>query len=76
MEKAAGNVLKSSDVKLEGKVHLDMTQPNPMSHVQRPALQAASTARIVQNTPEFTIAEVICSCGVKTSIKCDYPAGA
>ena len=68
MEKTTGRVLKSSDVKFEGCVQLDASQPKPSTQ----KVKSAPQVRIIQNNPEFALIEVICSCGIKTSLKCEY----
>ncbi len=66
MGKTAGHILKSNDVKLEGRFHLDVGQiaPEPT--------KGENVALIVENHPEFAVIEVSCSCGAKTHIRCEY----
>ncbi|MHC4070233.1 MAG: hypothetical protein ACYSR8_11800 [Planctomycetota bacterium] len=74
MPKAAGHILKSDDVKLEGQFRLDVAQVQPQTggpKEQSMAL-AAPQARIVENHPEFADIEITCSCGTKTYLKCEY----
>lgn len=74
MEKAARRILKSNDVRLEGRFRLDTRQPP-----QGPAGKKSDVAshepavHLVENNPEFAVVEVTCSCGAKTRIKCEYP---
>jgi hypothetical protein len=72
MVNTVGRVLKSSEVKLEGKFQLqidtDTTDPANSGSVNGSALQV----NIVENTAEYAIIEVICSCGSKTRVKCQY----
>jgi hypothetical protein len=74
MAKAAGNILKGHDVKLEGQFHLDVGPVQPPTggkNATSPAL-AAPKVRIVENQPEFAVIEVTCCCGMKTNLKCEY----
>ncbi len=72
MEKAAGRVLKSNNVKLEGRFRLDAGPGVKCPVNERNAALASSQVRIVENLPEFAVIEVTCSCGVKTLIRCEY----
>lgn len=72
MEKVAGRILKSNDVKLEGQFHLDIGQGNPGSANKRNVTSAPARVCIVENYPEFAVIEVTCGCGAKTHIRCEY----
>ena len=72
MEKTAGRILKSSDVKLEGTFCLDAGQSAPALARERNAASVPVQAHIVESQPQFAIIEVICSCGTKTQIRCEY----
>jgi hypothetical protein len=73
MENTIGHILKSNDVKLEGQFRLDAGQ-NPTGSPNKTNITSApAQARIVENHPEFAVIEVICGCGAKTHIKCQYP---
>ena len=70
-------ILKSDDVKLEGRFHLDPSRaasggggPQYGSDVL-----AAPQARILENHPEYAVIEVTCTCGTSTRLRCEY-AGA
>jgi hypothetical protein len=77
MTKAAGHILKSEDVKLEGRFRLDVGQLQ--SSTGRPKEKSLPLAepqvRIVESHPNFADIEITCSCGIKTHLKCEY-AGA
>ncbi len=75
MIKAAGRILKSNDVKLEGQFHLDLTHTGSDLPKQQVAGSSAPQVRILENHPEYAVIEVTCSCGTKMSLKCEY-AGA
>jgi hypothetical protein len=74
MPKAPGHILKSEDVKLEGRFRLDVAQlqsPTGGPKEKSPPV-AAPQVRIVENHPEFADIEITCSCGIKTHLKCEY----
>ncbi len=75
MAKAAGHILKASEVKLEGNFCLDVTQNS--AGQPRPAGTALVTpqARITENHPEFAVIEITCSCGTKLHLRCEYADG-
>ena len=64
-------VLKSDEVEIDGRCHLDIdhtvssAQPDNNNSV-------AAKARILDNTNEYAIIELICSCGKKTLVRCEY----
>jgi len=71
MQKAAGRILKSSEVKLEGQIRLD-----PRFRGDHDSIGAQAGVRIVESNPEFAVIEVVCCCGAKTYLKCQYAGGA
>lgn len=74
MPKTAGHILKSHEVKLEGKFRLDVAQVQSRTGgptQQSPPLNDPQV-RIVENHPEFADIEITCSCGLKTHLKCEY----
>jgi len=73
MEKSAGKLLRSDNVKFEGRLQLGIMQTEPQSHVKNTA-QSKPTVRICEKGPQCVILEVICSCGIKTYVRCDYDA--
>ena len=72
MQKATGRILKSDEVTLEGRLQLDV--PNIQPNLPRGASAAPVTpqTRMVENHPEFAVIEIICSCGRRTYLKCEY----
>jgi hypothetical protein len=72
MEKTARHVIKSNDVKLEGRFRLDVGQGVPNSASEKNATLSPAQVRIVENHPEFAVLEVTCGCGAKTHIRCEY----
>lgn len=72
MEKASGHILKSNNVKLEGRFRLGIGQDAPNSSNGRNITLASAQVCIVESHPEFAVMEVTCDCGAKTRIKCEY----
>ena len=72
MEKATGHILKSSDVKLEGRFHLDVGQIAQNLAEGKKVASATPQVHVVENHPEFAVMEITCSCGTKTYIRCEY----
>jgi len=72
MIKTAGRILKSKDVKVEGRFLLDVA--NLGSDLPRPQAAALATpqVRVLENHPQYAVIEVTCGCGRKMSLKCDY----
>lgn len=72
MQKAAGRILRSEQVTLEGSLQLDMrhVQPNLSKGMSAPSV--TSRVRMVENKPEFAVIEIICSCGRRTYLRCEY----
>ena len=73
MKNAIGHILKGSAVKLEGQFRLDAGQAPTGSANKTNVTSAPTQAHIVENHLEFAVIEVICGCGAKTHIKCQYP---
>ena len=78
MQRLATNILKGSDVRLEGTFRLDVPSagPSPQTH-NTPS--AVPQVRIAENHPEYAVIEITCSCGKKSYVRCQYnnisPAG-
>lgn len=72
MQKTAGHILRSDQVKLEGTVRVGTAQVIANEQGNRSRGAEAQQVRIVENHPEFTVIEVTCSCGARTYLKCEY----
>jgi len=72
MKTAAGHILNSSDVELQGQFHLDIDLATKRLTEEKGADAAAAQAHIVESHPQFVVIEITCSCGVKTYLKCEY----
>ena len=84
MQKAAGHILKSSEVRLEGQIRLDPCCLPAQARIyarqggggEPDSVGAQAGARIVESHPEFVVIEVVCRCGAKTYLRCQYAGGA
>jgi len=72
MLKTGENILKSSDVKVEGEYRLEIAPPTEQPPRLPSRTGAATQVRIVENHPEYAIIEFTCACGNKSHIKCQY----
>ncbi len=68
MEKVTGQILKGSDIQVSGTRQINITAvPSAQPQPKGPA-----TARLLQSGDGFALIELTCSCGIKTTIKCNY----
>ncbi len=74
MAKAAGHILKGSNVKLKGPFQLNAGEVAPGPAKEKDGASAIPQVNIVENQPEFAVIEITCSCGTKTYIRCEYAA--
>ena len=71
-------VLKSDQVKVSGTVRLTPGDGAPVrttfsAQADGPRAEAVpQSARIVESNSDYAVIEVVCSCGVKNHIQCDY----
>ena len=72
MEKIAGHVLKSDEVELQGRFHLNVGQVAPGQAKQKFTASTTPQVRIVENHSEFAVIEINCSCGTKSYLRCEY----
>ena len=75
MVKTTGRILKSTDIKFEGSLHLDARQTTPRLPQNKDMNLAAPQAHIVEKHPEFAVIEITCCCGTKTYLRCEYAGG-
>lgn len=66
------HVLKSDEVKFEGQIQLDAQQTEGNMPTNKNINNQKQQVHIVENNPEFAVIEVICCCGVKTYLRCEY----
>jgi hypothetical protein len=72
MVKTTGRILKSENIKLEGRFHLDIAQAGSCLPKRTIAAASEPKVRMLENHPDYAIIEVTCSCGSKISVKCEY----
>ncbi len=72
MADKVSRVLKKDEVTVEGQRHLDVAGSGTNMQQGRVAAASAAQARVVENSSEFAVIEVTCSCGKKTHLKCLY----
>ncbi|MBN1796292.1 MAG: hypothetical protein JW804_06435 [Sedimentisphaerales bacterium] len=73
MKKETAKILRANDVELTGSLQLNsptIQQAAPESRLNQ--TDTKPQVQIIQNTDEFAVIEVICSCGQTTHIKCEY----
>ena len=71
MQTAGRRILKSDDVRFEGRLLLDVCGTRP--RVAKPAVSAAEpTVRVVESHADFAVVEITCSCGTKVQLRCEY----
>lgn len=74
MPKVAGCILKAEDVDLQGQFLLDVPQARPTLSGVKAAASAPPQVRLVENHPDFAVIEIVCCCGARASVKCEYAA--
>ena len=77
MTETSGQILKSDAFELEGRYHLELVQEEFERNepAQTNDAAAAPQAQIIENQADHAVIEVVCSCGEKVNLRCDY-AGA
>jgi len=72
MANVSGHILKSENIKVEGRFQLGLEKPDPKSVGQRNGTHNTMAAKIVETKPEFAVLEITCSCGTTTHVRCEY----
>ena len=72
MATAAGRIIKSDKVKLEGRFLLDPARAGSNLPKHQVAASSEPKVRILENHEQYAVIEVICSCGTRTSLRCEY----
>ena len=74
MTETSGQILKSDDVKLEGRYRLEVAQREfeRVEPAQANDTAAAPQAQIIENHGDHAVVQVVCSCGAKVNVRCDY----
>ncbi len=68
----AGRILKSNEVKIEGRFRLNTDQAGRCLPQQGNTISASPDVRILEQHPEYAVIEITCVCGGKTCVKCEY----
>jgi len=72
MLQTMNRILKSDEVEIDGRCHLDIGHAfSPAQHSRSNNIVAAK-AKILDNTNEYALIELTCACGRKTLVRCDY----
>jgi hypothetical protein len=72
MEKMAGRILKAEEVKLQGQYHLDIAQASQNPAAGSKIVSGISQVQIVENSDDYAVMKITCSCGTKTHVRCEY----
>jgi hypothetical protein len=72
MEKAAGHILKSDQVKLEGQAKIGIQQVDCQQTEKPQHGGTIHQVQVVENHPEFAVIQIICSCGARALLRCEY----
>ncbi len=72
MMQTMNRVLKSDEVEMDGRCHLDIGRSASSAQPGKNNNSVAAKARILDNTSEYAMIELICSCGRKTIVRCEY----
>ncbi len=75
MENTTGQILKNTDVELNGHIHIDIAKNTPSQIRQQPNQANAPVTKpkaiVVENSPDSVVIEFTCSCGRKTYLQCE-----
>ena len=74
MDETVGHILKSEDVKLEGRFQLDIAslQSTKDRPKQTKEVSGMKQVRILENHAEFAVIEITCCCSARAYIRCEY----
>jgi hypothetical protein len=72
MMQTMNRVLKSDEVEIDGRCHLEIGRSSSPAQPGKNNSGAAAKAKMLDNTNEYALIELICSCGKKTLVRCDY----
>lgn len=72
MEKAAGHILKSNQVKSEGQIKIGIQQVDRQQTEKTQHSGTIHEVRVVEKHPEFAVVQIICSCGARALLRCEY----
>jgi hypothetical protein len=66
------HILKSEDVKIEGRFQLMAEQMEQNLSQQGNTVSTSPEVRIVEKHSEYAVIEITCACGRKTCLRCEY----
>lgn len=66
-----GHILRSNQVKLEGRCEVGRIVSG-VSGIQETPAQQAEQVRVVEQHDTYAVLEVTCSCGNKLHVRCEY----
>jgi hypothetical protein len=72
MMQTMNRVLKSDEVEIDGRCHLEIGRSASSAQPGKNSNGVAAKARMLDNTNEYALIELICSCGKKTLVRCEY----
>jgi hypothetical protein len=72
MMQTMNRVLKSDEVEIDGRCHLDIGRSASSAQLGKNNNSVAVKAKILDNNNEYALIELICSCGKKTLVRCEY----
>jgi hypothetical protein len=81
MQQTVSRILKSNQIKVDGKMRLDLVNSpaasqksggSNVNNVNSNNLQTDPQVRIVDSQSSFAVIEITCSCGEKIFLKCQY----
>ena len=72
MTQVTGRILKSSQVNIEGKCQLGLSQANHSSAQNLKTSVRSPQAKIIENNEGYVIIQVTCSCGEQINIRGEY----
>jgi hypothetical protein len=72
MTQSTSRILKSCDVEVEGRFHLDFGHSPASAQNNRNLTGGAAKVKMLENQNEYAVMEITCPCGRKTVIRCDY----
>jgi hypothetical protein len=72
MSRIEGRIIKSKDVEIKDRFSLEVMQGDPGAPKSPGRALVTPQVRIAEKTPDFAVIEITCSCGTKTSLRCEY----
>jgi len=72
MLQTTGRILKSDEVRIEGRFRLELGATGPTTPKTRSVGTAAPSVKILESRPEYALMELTCSCGRKSVVRCEY----